>query len=67
MFTDDTIKRRVMEVVKTRIATAQKQYDEKTREMDIVLHDKIAALHVEREKEAVGLADELVVGILNGK
>lgn len=39
MFKDNTIGKRVMEIIKTRIETAQKKYDEGVKELEAKLED----------------------------
>lgn len=64
MFTDNTIKKRVMEIVEARIANAQQEYDEECRVLDDKVHQEIQQLHARREFDGQKLADGLVDEVL---
>lgn len=64
MFSDNTIKKRVMAVVEARITKAQQEYDEECRILDDKVHQEIQQLHARREFDGQKLADGLVDEVL---
>lgn len=60
-----TIEKRVMQVVRTRIKNAEKEYKDETLRLDDLLEVDIQNLERKCEDDKTALADRLVTSVLN--
>lgn len=65
MFTNNIIEKRVMAVVKGKIASAQKEYDEGAERLQQTSVEEIKAIETKVKTDKEQLAEDLVNGILN--
>lgn len=64
IFKDNTIQKRVMQTIKTRITTAQKAYDEKCVSLEEKYETDLEVLNTKLANDKESVADSLVEGIL---
>lgn len=64
MFNSDSIAKRVMRAVKTKIANAQKRYDDDCKALDDEHNSIVDRMHFEKEQKKADLADQLVKEIV---
>lgn len=64
MFGNSTIKNRVMQVIKAKLAKRQKEYDERCEELEGKFENEVAELQANKEAEKSNLAEQIVTEIL---